>query len=103
MPQNQVTVVARFKAKADMIEEAKQALLALVSPTRSESGCINYDLHQDSNDPTQFLFYENWKSQSDLDEHLDKPYLEALGKKSPQLFVEPVSIELYQKIRHEGT
>ena len=98
MPQNQVTVVARFKAKANMIEEAKQALAALVDPTHSESGCINYDLHQDSNDPTQFLFYENWKSQSDLDEHLNKPYLHALREKASELFVEPVKIELWEKV-----
>lgn len=98
MQKGKVTVVARFKAKANMVDEAKLALRALVGPTRTESGCLNYDLHQDPIDPTLFLFYENWVCQKDLNEHLNKPYLKALDEKSQQLFVEPVKIEKWQMI-----
>lgn len=59
-----ITVVARFRAKRGMENRLRQELIALVEPTRREPGCINYDLHQDRDDPVQFLFYENWTSGS---------------------------------------
>ena len=58
----QLTIVASIKAKADKIDLVKTALIKLIGTTRSEAGCINYDLHQDNEDPASFLFYENWES-----------------------------------------
>jgi len=98
MPDMKVTVIARFKARDNMIDEAKRELLVLVPLTRAESGCLNYDLHQDPLDPRLFLFYENWTSQADLDKHLNQPHLKALRKKSQRLFDAPVTIEQWQMI-----
>ncbi len=43
--------------------------------TRSEEGCLNYDLHQGTDEPSLLVLYENRRSQQDLDEHLEKPYI----------------------------
>ena len=61
-----VTVVATFHAKPGQEAELKKALIALVAPTRQEKGCLNYDLHVSAEDPTKFLFHENWTSKADL-------------------------------------
>ena len=57
-----LTIVANIKAQADQIELVKSELLKLIEITRAEQGCINYDLHQDNENPAHFLFYENWES-----------------------------------------
>lgn len=98
MPHEKITVVARFKAKTDRVEQAKRELLALVPLTRGEPGCLNYDLHQDPHDKTLFLFYENWATPDDLDRHLKKPYLEALRDMADHLFTEPIQIERWKMI-----
>ena len=54
-----LTIVARIEAKSDKIELVKSELLKLIDLTLKESGCIQYDLHQDNNNPAIFLFYEN--------------------------------------------
>lgn len=64
-----VTVVATVKVKHGHEEQAKQALRAAVAPTRAEPGCLQYDLHQSTTDPTQFLFYEAWSSDETLKAH----------------------------------
>lgn len=66
---NIVTVIANLKVKAGLEDEARQALLAAVAPTRAEPGCLAYDLHQSTTDPTEFLFYENWESEDALKAH----------------------------------
>ena len=98
MADGKVTVVAIFKAKTGMEDTARDAILALVAPTRAEAGCINYDLHQTADDPSLFMLYENWVSQKDLDEHLAMPYLQDLLGKANDLFKEPVSIATWQMI-----
>ena len=37
-------------------------LRALVSPTRKEAGCLQYDLHRCADQPGHFLFHEVWAS-----------------------------------------
>ena len=66
MSEGKVTVVATFKAKAGMEATTRDAIQALIAPTRAESGCINYDLHQSTQDPSIFMLYENWISKKDL-------------------------------------
>ncbi len=95
---NKVTVLALFKAKPGLEEEVKGELMALQGPTRSEEGCINYDLHQSQEDPSRFMFYENWVSQEDLDKHLQMPYLKAFREKAGDLLAEPASISLHEVI-----
>src|SRR5512140_3825664 len=93
-----LTVVARMKAKSGKEAQVKKALLSLVAPSRKDEGCINYDLHQGTEDPTLFVFYENWVSKAHLDQHLAKPDLQAvLGKVGPVLS-EPPQILLLGKI-----
>jgi quinol monooxygenase YgiN len=62
-------VIAHARAKAGREAEARELLLGLVAPTRSEAGCIDYDLHQSVDDPARFVFYENWATAAALEAH----------------------------------
>lgn len=98
MDQKKLTVLARVQAKAGKEEEVKNELLALIEPTRSEPGCINYDLHQAADAPSVFMFYENWRSKGDLDKHLETPYLRAWREKAESLLAGPSDVTLWNII-----
>jgi len=66
-----IVVLARIKAKQDSAETVKSELLKIVEPTRKEAGCIKYQLHQDIEDPSIFVFYEIWQSAAFLERHKD--------------------------------
>ena len=70
-----LTIVANIKAKADKIERVKAELVKLIDITRAEEGCINYDLHQDNENPAHFLFYENWESRELWQNHMSNRHL----------------------------
>jgi len=72
-----LTIVANIKAHPDKIELVKAELLKLIDITRSEPGCLNYDLHQDNEDPAHFLFHENWESRELWQTHMNAPHLAA--------------------------
>lgn len=70
-----LTIVANIHAKQDKIELVKKALQNLIGPTRSEAGCIQYDLHQDNENPAHFMFYEIWESRALWQTHMNAPHL----------------------------
>lgn len=71
-----LTIVANIKTKAAKIDLVKAELLKLIDITRAEKGCINYDLHQDNENPTHFLFYENWESRQLWQTHMGNQHLQ---------------------------
>jgi quinol monooxygenase YgiN len=70
-----LTIVANIIANEDSIELVKTELLKLIDVTRTENGCINYDLHQDNENPAHFLFYENWENRELWQTHMTNPHL----------------------------
>lgn len=72
---SKLTIVANIKTKADQVEMVKAELLKLIDITRVEKGCINYDLHQDNDNPAHFVFYENWESRELWQTHMGNPHL----------------------------
>lgn len=72
-----LTILANIKANSDKVELVKAELLKLIDITRSERGCINYDLHQDNENPAHFVFYENWESRELWQMHMEAPHLAA--------------------------
>jgi quinol monooxygenase YgiN len=87
-----VTIIGTVRARPDTREELARLLAAQVSPTRAEPGCISYDFHVDAADPCCFVFYENWRSQADLDAHLAMPHLGPLFSQLDRLLAVPVEI-----------
>ena len=75
MNNNQLTIVARILAKDEKRDLVKSELLKLIATTKAEAGCINYDLHQDNENPNLFLFHENWESRELWQQHMSNAHL----------------------------
>jgi quinol monooxygenase YgiN len=73
----QLTIVANIHAHPDKIELVKAELEKLIPITLTEEGCLQYDLHQDNEDPAHFLFFENWASRELWQVHMNTPHLAA--------------------------
>ena len=72
-----IYLTAFIKAKPESVDELSVALQQLVTHSRQEPACIQYDLHQGTDEPTVFIFHEIWESQEGLDIHNGQPYLQA--------------------------
>jgi quinol monooxygenase YgiN len=98
MAEKKVTVMALIKVKAGLEEKARNELLLLLKPTRAEKGCINSDLHQSLDHKNHFMFYENWVSKKDLDEHLSMPHMKSHLEKFKDFLAGPPELMLWEKI-----
>lgn len=66
---SRLTIIANVHARPGQVDLVKAELKKLVPLTRAEEGCINFDLHQDNNDPAHFFLYENWASREVWEAH----------------------------------
>ncbi len=103
MAEQKLTVVAKIIAKPGLEEKVKAELLNLITPTRNEAACINYDLHQSQENKAKFLFYENWVSRQDLENHLKTPHLQAFLGKSEELLAAPLEVTFWDMISQKAS
>lgn len=87
---SKLTVIAKIVAKKDSIEFVKSELLKLIVPTRKESGCIEYNLHQDNEDSAIFIFYETWENSVSLEKHINTDHYKAYVRAVASMIKEKV-------------
>lgn len=95
---NKLTVIANIRAKAEQEARVREALLGLIAPTRAEAGCINYDLHVSQDDPRQFVFDENWTSESHLESHENSEHLQAFRKIAGEILDGPIELTKWRML-----
>jgi len=72
-----VDVIAVIIAKLGSASKVESALRDLVAPTRAEPGCISYELYGSAASDTTFFTIEKWRTQADLDAHVQTPHIHA--------------------------
>lgn len=96
MSNQKLTIVARILVKPEKREFVKSELLKLIDITRSEKGCINYDLHQDNENENLFLFHENWESRDLWQTHMGNAHLAEYLKATDGMVEEFILHEMTQ-------
>ena len=94
-----VRVVAKITSQPDKVEELKSVLLGLVEPTRLEKGCVGYQLVQDKSDLAEFVFIEEWISDSAIDAHMTSAHVQAAFSKAQSLLAKAPDIRKYGVLR----
>ena len=73
-----IVVVAKSIVKPDQIETYKHTTARLIEETRKETGCISYDLFQDTNNPNILTFIEKWENKQYLELHMNTAHFKEI-------------------------
>jgi quinol monooxygenase YgiN len=95
---SQLTILAFFRAKPGQAQALGTALSALVGPTRAETECLNYDLHQSLDDADVWLVHENWRSAAGLEAHMRTPHLQAFLNLMPNLVAGDIDLRRFSMV-----
>lgn len=87
-----------MQAKPGKEAELRSNLMSLVAPTHDEGGCVQYDLHESTDQPGRFVFYENWTSRATFEQHGATAHIQAFRAKKDDLLAEPARILTYTRI-----
>ncbi|MGR5232605.1 putative quinol monooxygenase [Vibrio sp. WZ-1] len=93
-----IHLTAAFHAKPEHALQLKQALEAMLEPTRNEAGCLRYQLFQDKNDSTQFLFQEQFADQAAFDQHCKTEHFQTLLASLDGLLLSEPKLTFYEEL-----
>lgn len=94
---DKIYVVADLHAQPGKEDALREALKELVAAVRSEPGCILYDLHESTEKPGNFVFYETWENAQALDVHNNTETMKAHVAKAGG-WVDAISVNTYNRI-----
>jgi quinol monooxygenase YgiN len=97
-PNDTLRLIAIIKSKPEQIEATRAMLAGLVEPTRREPGCISYELLLNREDPTEFVFVEEWTDEAALAAHFETDHLKAALRIFPELAAAPLDLRKYRLV-----
>lgn len=93
-----INLTVIIKSKTEFRSELKTILENLVENSRKEKACLQYDLHQNIDDPNVFIFHEVWANKEGLDFHNKKSYLQEFIRTSEVFLVEKPTLYFTSKL-----
>lgn len=90
-----ITVMVHAKIKKDKLDDYLELIKMLTNKT-TKQGCRFYAFNQNKEDPTDFVLYEQWESQADLDNHINELF-EILGPAKTGRPIPDKLFDLYEK------
>lgn len=88
-----ISIIAVLKAQPGKAAALRQALRALLLPTRQEPGNVDYSLFQLRDTPDTFYMRESWRDQAALEEHIALPHFQAFIAQMDDLLAEPLRLD----------
>lgn len=73
-----VTVVAGFHVGHDHLDEALPVIAACVKASRQEAANLSYTCRRDIDEPSHFVFIEQWRSLAAIQVHEKLPHFLAM-------------------------
>jgi quinol monooxygenase YgiN len=64
-----IVVVGRVRSNAEKRDELISVAQAVAAASREEEGCISYRFYEDTEQPNDFVFVEEWADQAALERH----------------------------------
>ena len=98
---SKIIVIASFCPKKDKIKEAKEIILSMIKPTRSEDGNELYNFYEEKNNEgkiTSFHLFEIYKDSAALDFHRNTTYFKNYRSKIEELLEKPIEVKILNSI-----
>ena len=88
-----ISIIAVLKARPGKTESLRDALKALLLPTRQEPGNLDYTLFQLRDEPETFYMRASWRDEAALEEHIALPHFQAFIGQMESLLAEPLRLD----------
>ena len=88
-------IAAHLTLKPEMIDRFINDTKELIEQSRAEEGCISYTLYQNPSEPTEFIFFEEWKNQDAIEFHFATPHYQAFDKAAGDYVAAPPVVTIY--------
>lgn len=92
-------VVATITAKPESVDVVRAGLAALAAESLHEEGNVSYELFESASAPGTFVTIEVWRSEDDLDAHMQTPHLQKALSEFGEHLAAPPAIHPLRVVR----
>lgn len=97
-----IIVKGSIPVKAARRDEALRLLQQLASQSRSEAGCVAYEIYIDAEDPETFVLWQQWTGLTALEDHFASAHVDAFLDAIPDLIEGEVTSARFEVIEEES-
>ncbi len=94
-----ISIVATLKALPGNEDAVAKVMAKMAEGTRKEPGNLRYDLYRSLDDPSSFMFYEDYADQDAIKAHASSDHLKAGFAELNSLLDGKVTIRRLQEIQ----
>ena len=94
----EINLTVIIVSKPEYREELKLILKNLLVNSKKETACLQYDLHQNIDDPNIFIFHEIWKNKEGLDLHKKQTYFLKFNEVSKLYLEEKMKVYMTSRL-----
>jgi autoinducer 2-degrading protein len=91
-------VVVHSHIQVEHVERFREITIQNAEASRSEDGCVRFDVLQQVDDPTRFTFIEMFKSKEDGAQHLETSHFKKWLEEAVPLMTEPRTRVIYHDV-----
>ncbi len=98
MSNNYYTIIVQFKSAPGKEKELEAFLSSIINIALQSPGCIKHDLHRSIDDPSVFMFYENWIDKDAHERHIARAEVQEWRSKLDSFLDEKYQACFWEKI-----
>ncbi|WP_406631477.1 putative quinol monooxygenase [Amycolatopsis sp. WGS_07] len=87
-----MTVIARFAPTPERAAQLRALLEGMVAPTRSEPGCLLYNLFTSRGDDPEFVLIERYEDTPALEAHRASAHYKNYRAQLPEMLAKPIEV-----------
>lgn len=91
-------ILVHSHVQAEHVERFREVTLQNAEASRSEEGCVRFDILQQTDDPTRFTFIEVFKSEADAATHRETSHFKKWLEEAVPLMAEPRTRVIYHDV-----
>ena len=83
-------VFVRFEPRSGNEQQLRDELTGILTPTRTETGCIAIQLYESTRDPFTLIIHSRWVDEAAFDAHAEMPHMKRFLGRVPKLITHSV-------------
>ena len=80
-----IIISIRISSKPDQGEALEQVMREESPKVRGQAGCVTFELFRSTEQPNQFLLYEEWQDKASFEAYKSSEPFQAIGKALPPM------------------
>ncbi len=92
---NKKIVIARIQVVKGKENEYLSLVEPLIKASKTESGNLAYSLYQSTQNPSEFLVYEEYINEDAFNKHCETELFQSFGEKVKPILAKDIQVKIY--------